>query len=242
MKAVELDHRKDHTHAHTTCMQPHRALAYYTVEIPEVDLPSPPASWEQGGGGVKLASGRLLSKDSMGDGEGGSSVLLGLLMSPSPTSVRSVWASSSTVRRLGRVSKGRGMGDRWVPKVGWRGGGIRHRLVPECPLALELREESRLSERRLEVRGPREETPFSLLCFRESGVEQAKSEETEQEEVGGVMRRKSGSTRSSLLRSPRWSLARLLCARLSSSKNSTKQIKQVTSLKIFTCENLEEKD
>lgn len=171
---------------------------------------------------MKLASGRLLSKDGMGDGEGGSSVLLGLLMSPSPTSVRSVWASSSTVRRLGRVSEGRGMGDRWVPKVGWRGGGSRHRLVPECPLALELREESRLSERRLEVRSPREETPFSLLCFRESGVEQARSEETEQEEVGGVRRRKSGSTRSSLLSSPRWSLARVLCARLSSSKNSAK--------------------
>lgn len=169
-----------------------------------------------------MASGRLLSKDGMGDGDAGSSVLLGLLMSPSPTSVRSVWASSSTVRRLGRVSEGRGMGDRWVPKVGWRGGGSRHRLVPECPLALELREESRLSERRLEVRSPREETPFSLLGFRESGVEQARSEETEQEEVGGVRRRKSGSTRSSLLSSPRWSLARVLCARLSSSKNSAK--------------------
>lgn len=179
-----------------------------------------------------MASGRLISKDGMGDGDGGSNVLLGLLMSPSPTSVRSVWASSSTVRRLGRVSKGRGMGDRWVPKVGWRGGGSRHRLVPECPLALELREESRLSERRLEVRGPREDMPFSRLCFRESGVEQAKSEETEQEEVGGIRRRKSGSTRSSLLRSPRWSLARVLCARLSSSKNSAKQIKQVPSLKL----------
>lgn len=246
MKAVVLDHRRDRTHAHTTCTQPHRALAYYTAEIPEVDRPSPPVSidWEQGGGGVKLASGRLLSRDSMGDGDGGSSVLLGLLMSPSPTSVRSVWPSSSTVRRLGRVSMGRGMGDRWVPNVGWRGGGIRHRLIAEGPLALELREESRLSERRLEVRGPRDETPFSLPCFRESGVEQAKLEETEQEEVGGVMRRKSGSTRSSLLSSPRWSLARLLCARLSSSKNSTKQIRQVAPpLKRFTtCEHLEEKD
>lgn len=175
---------------------------------------------------MKLASGRLLSKDGAGDGEGGSRVLLGLLMSPSPTSVRSVWLSSSTVRRLGRVSNGRGMGDRWVPKVVWRGGGIRHRLVPECPLALELREESKLSERRLEVRSPREKTPFCLLCFSESGVEQARLEETEQEDVGGVMRRKSGSTRSSLLRSPRWSLARLLCARLSSSKNSARHIKQ----------------
>lgn len=245
MREVGLDHRRDHTHAHTTCTQPHGALAYYTVEVPEVDFLSPPASWdwEQGGGGVKLASGRLLSKDGMGDGEGGSRVLLGLLMSPSPTSVRSVWLSSSTVRRLGRVSKGREMGDRWVPKVVCRGGGIRHRLVPECPLALELREESRLSERRLEVRGPRVEMPFSLLCFRESGVEQAKSEETEQEEVGGVRRRNSGSTRSSLLRSPRWSLARLLCARLSSSKNSAKQIRKVPSLQLSTtCEHLEEKD
>ena len=183
----------------------------------------------QGGGGVKLASGRLLSKDGRGVGDGGSNVLFGLLMSPSPTSVRSLWASSSTVRRLGRVSEGRGIGDRWVPKVGWRGGGSRHRR--ESPLALELREESRLSERRLEERGPREETPFSLLCFRESGVEQAKSEEIEQDEVVGVRRRKSGSTRSSLLRSPRWSLARVLCARLSSSKNSAKQIKQLLSLK-----------
>ena len=128
---------------------------------------------------MKLASGRLLSKDSMGDGDGGSRVLLGLLMSPSPTRVRSELASSSTVRRLGRVSEGRGIGDRWVPKVVWRGGGSRHRLPAECPLALELREESRLSERRLEVRHPREETPFSRLCFRELGVEQARSEETE---------------------------------------------------------------
>lgn len=146
-----------------------------------------------------MASGRLPSKDGIGDGDAGSRVLLGLLMSPSPTRVRSVLESSSTVRRLGRVSEGRGMGDRWVPKGVWRGGGSRHRL--ECPLALELREESRLSERRLEVRGPREETP--LLRFSESGVEQARSEETEQEEVGGARRRKSGSTRSSLLRSPR---------------------------------------
>lgn len=141
-------------------------------------------------------------------------MLLGLLMSPSPTRVRSEWASSSTVRRIGRPSKGREIGDRWVPKVGWRGGGNRHRLVPECPLALELREESRLSERRLEVRAPRGERPFSRVCFTESGVEQGWS--------GGVMRRKSGSTRSSLFRSPRWSLARVLCARLSSSKNSAK--------------------
>lgn len=163
---------------------------------------------------MKLASGRLLSKDGMGDGDGGSRVLFGLLMSPSPTRVRSVWTSSSTVRRLGRVSEGREMGDRWVPKVGWRGGGNRHRLVPECPLALELREESRLSERWLEVRGTREWTPFSRAWLRESGVEQARS--------GGVRRRKSGSTRSSLFRSPRWSLARVLCARLSSSKNSAK--------------------
>lgn len=175
---------------------------------------------------MKLASGRLLSKDGMEDGDGGSRVLLGLLMSPSPTKVRSVWVSSSTVRRLGRESMGRGMGDRWVPKVGWRGGGIRHRLVPECPLALELREESRLSERRLAVRAPREDMPFS----RRSGVEQARSEEMEQEEVGGVRRRNSGSTRSSLLRSPRWSLARVLCARLSSSKNSS-----ASSILIFFC-------
>lgn len=166
-----------------------------------------------------MASGRLLSKERMGDGSGGSRVLLGLLMSPSPTRVRSVWASSSTVRRAGRVSEGRGMGDRWVPKVGWRGGGSRQRLTPECPLALELSEESRLSERRLEVKAPREDTPFSRVFFRESGVEQARSEETEREDVAEVRRRKSGSTRSSLLRSPRWSLARVLCARLSSSKN-----------------------
>ncbi len=182
---------------------------------------------------MKLASGRLLSKDGMVGGDGGSRVLLGLLMSPSPTRVRSVWASSSTVRRLGRESEGREMGDRWLPKVGWRGGGNRHRL--ECPLALELREESRLSERRLEVRAPREETPFSRDCFKESGVEQTRS--------GGVRRRKSGSTKSSLLRSPRWSLARVLCARLSSSKNSAKHIKQVPSFKLFqTAEHLKEKD
>lgn len=173
---------------------------------------------------MKLASGRLLARDGMEDGDGGSRVLLGLLMSPSPTRVRSVWVSSSTVRRLVRVSGGREIGDRWVPKVGWRGGGNRHLLVPECPLALELREESRLSERRLEVRAPRVETPFSRVCFRDSGVEQARP--------GGVRRRKSGSTRSSLLRSPRWSLARVLCARLSSSKNSAKQIKRVPSLKL----------
>lgn len=218
---------RERTHAHTTHTQTHGALVCYTVEIPEVDFPSPPSSWdwEQGGGGVKLAPGRLPSKDGMEGGDGGSRVLLGLLMSPSPTRVRSAWASSSTVRRLGRESEGREMGDRWVPKVGWRGGGNRHRLVPECPLALELREESRLSERRLEVRAPREEMPFSRVCLRESGVEQATA--------GGVRRRKSGSTRSSLLRSPRWSLARVLCARLSSSKNSAKQIKQVPSLKLF---------
>lgn len=199
-----------------------RSTGCYAVEIPEVDFPSPPASWdwEQGGGGVKLASGRLLPRDGMEDGDGGSRVLLGLSMSPSPTRVRSVWTSSSTVRRLVRVSVGREMGDRWVPKAGWRGGGNRHRL--ECPLALELREESRLSERRLEVRAPRVETPFSRVCFRESGVEQARP--------GGVRRRKSGSTRSSLFRSPRWSLARVLCARLSSSKNSAGQIKHVPSL------------
>lgn len=179
---------------------------------------------------MKLASGRLPSKDGIGDGDAGSRVLLGLLMSPSPTRVRSLWESSSTVRRVGRGSEDRGMGDKWVPKGAWRGGVNRHRLPPECPLALELREESRLSERRLEVRGPREETP--LLRFSESGVEQARSEETEQEEVGGARRRKSGSTRSSLFRSPRWSLARVLCARLSSSKNSEKQIKDVSSLKL----------
>lgn len=160
---------------------------------------------------MKLASGRLLSKDSMGDGNEGIRVLLGLLMSPSPTRVRSVWVSSSTVRRFGRVSMGREMGERWVPNVGWRGGANKHRLAPECPLALELREESRLSERRLEVRAPREGTPFSRVCLKESGVELDTS--------GGVRRRKSGSTRCSLFRSPRWSLALVLCARLSSSKN-----------------------
>lgn len=163
---------------------------------------------------MKLASGRLPSMDGRGDGEGGSRVLLGLLMSPSPTRVRSVWPSSSTVRRLGRLSEAREMGDKWVPKVGWRGGGRRHRLGPECPFALELREESRLSDRRLEERGARAQTPFSRLCLKESGVEHARSAEEE-----GTRRRKSGSTRSSLFRSPRWSLARLLCARLSSSKN-----------------------
>lgn len=147
-------------------------------------------------------------------GDAGSRVLLGLLMSPSPTRVRSVWASSSTVRRLVRDSDGREMGDRWVPKVGWRGGGKRHRLFPECPLVLKLREESRLSERRLEMRAPRVGAPFSRGCFRESGVEH--------ERPGGVRRRKSGSTKSSLFNSPRWSLARALCARLSSSKNSAK--------------------
>lgn len=179
-----------------------------------------------------MASGRLPSKDGMEVGAGGSRVLLGLLMSPSPTRVRSEWASSSTVRRIGRPSKGREIGDRWVPKVGWRGGGNRHRLVPECPLALELREESRLSERRLEVRAPRGERPFSRVCFRESGVEQGWS--------GGVMRRKSGSTRSSLFRSPRWSLARVLCARLSSSKNSAKTDQTsyltLTPRQVSTCE------
>lgn len=219
-----------HTHAqaHT---QTHRVLGCYTVEIPELDFPSSPVSlaWEQGGGGVKLAAGRLLSKDDTGDGEGGSRV--GLLMSPSPMRVRSVLASSSTVRRVGRVSEGRRMGDMWVPKVGWRGGGMRHRL--ECPFALELREESRLSERRLEVRGLREGMPFSRTGFRELGVEQARSEDTETEEVGGVSRRKSGSTRSSLFRRPRWSLARVLCARLSSSKNSGKQFKHISSLESF---------
>lgn len=99
-----------HTHAqaHT---QTHRVLGCYTVEIPELDFPSSPVSlaWEQGGGGVKLAAGRLLSKDDTGDGEGGSRV--GLLMSPSPMRVRSVLASSSTVRRVRRVSEGRRMGD-----------------------------------------------------------------------------------------------------------------------------------
>ncbi|KAF3837043.1 hypothetical protein F7725_004507 [Dissostichus mawsoni] len=125
---------------------------------------------------------------------------VGLLMWPSPTRVRSLLVSSSTVRRLGRVSEGRGMGDRWVPKVAWRVGGIRHRLVAECPLALELREESRLSERRLALRATLEEMPFSRLCFLESGVEQ---------EMAGVRRRKSGSTRSFLFRRPRWSLARI---------------------------------
>lgn len=167
--------------------------------------------WEQGGGGVKLASGRLLLRDASGGGNGGRRVLLGLLMSPSATSVRSAGASSSTVRRLGRVSEGRWMGERWVPKVAWRGGGgSRQRLAVECPLALQLRDESRLSDRTPDVRDPRGGPPFSQLCFAEAGVEQARSEETEQEEVGGVRRRKSGSTRSSLLRSPRWSLAREL--------------------------------
>lgn len=153
--------------------------------------------------------------DGMEDGDGGSKVLLGLLMSPSPTSVRSVWASSSTVRRLVRDSEGREMGDKWLPKVGWRGGGRRYRRPAESPLALDLREESKLSERMPEVRDPREGAPFSLAGFRESGVEQARP--------GGLRRRKSGSTRSSLLSSPRWSLARALCARLSSSKNSAKK-------------------
>lgn len=180
-----------------------------------------PSGWEQGGGGVKSASGTLLSKEDIGVGKGGSSVLLGLLMSPSPTSVRSAGVSS-TVRRLERGSGGRGMGERWVPNVGWRGGGSRQRLAVECPLALELREESRLSERMPEVRDPRGGGPFSRPCLSEEGVELARSEEAEQEEVGGVTRRKSGSTRSSLLRSPRWSFARLLWARLSSSKNSGK--------------------
>lgn len=166
-----------------------------------------------------MASGRLLLKDGMGDDNEGSRVLLGLLMWPSPTRVRSLLVSSSTVRRLGRVSEGLGMGDRWVPKVAWRVGGIRHRLVAECPLALELREESRLSERRLALRATLEETPFSRLCFLESGVEQ---------EMAGVRRRKSGSTRSFLFRRPRWSLARVLCARLRSSKNSATKPKKIT--------------
>lgn len=185
-----------HTCAHT------QTLGCYAVEIPEVDCLAPPtpSGWEQGGGGVKSAWGAPLSKEDIGLGKGGRSVLLGLLMSPSPTSVRSAGVSS-TVRRLGR-----GMGDRWVPNVGWRGGGSRQRLAAECPLALELREESRLSERTPEVRDPRGGAPFSRPCFsEEDGVELARSED-----VGGVTRRKSGSTRSSLLRSPRWSLARLL--------------------------------
>lgn len=74
---------------------------------------------------MKLASGRLPSTEGMEEGDGGSRVLLGLLMSPSPTRVRSVWASSSTVRRLVRDSEGREMGDKWLPKAGWRGGGRR---------------------------------------------------------------------------------------------------------------------
>lgn len=102
------------THANTRC------TGCYTVEIPELDFPSalPSFDSEHGGGGVKLASGRVPSKDGLGDGDGGSRVLLGLLMSPSPTRVRSGCVSSSTVRRLGRVSKGLEMGDRWVPNVG----------------------------------------------------------------------------------------------------------------------------
>lgn len=102
------------THANTRC------TGCYTVEIPELDFPSGTPSFgsEQDGGGVKLASGRVPSKDGLGDGDGGSRVLFGLLMSPSPTRVRSVCVSSSTVRRLGRMSKGREIGDKWVPKVG----------------------------------------------------------------------------------------------------------------------------
>lgn len=34
----------ERTHAHTTHTQTHRALVCYTVEIPELDFPFPPAS------------------------------------------------------------------------------------------------------------------------------------------------------------------------------------------------------
>lgn len=202
------------------------------MEIPELGWPFPHPSWEvwaQGAGGVKLAPGRLASWDS-GIGEGGRRVLLGLLMSPSPTRVRSSWVSSSSVLRPGPLaSKRRGMGERVAPKVGigWRAGGsaLRPTAEWECPLAL-LREESRLSERRLALRGPRAGVPpipFTLPapwpCLMEVGVEQvAPREAVEGEQV--VNRRKSGNSRSSLFRRPLWAFLRLLCARLRSSKNS----------------------
>lgn len=185
-----------------------------------------------GGGGVKLAVARLLwvevgvavVGDSGGSGllwgvvvvigsdGGGSRVLLGLSMSPSPTRVRSVWASSSTVRRVVLMSEGLGggMGDRCEPKVGCRGGGSRTRRDPAMgPSVPQPSEESRLSERRPQP-SPRAESPFSRRGLGASGVEQG----------CGARRRKSGSTRWSLFRRPRWSLARVDWARLSSSKNS----------------------
>lgn len=167
-----------------------------------------------GGGGVKLAAARLLW---VGVGvvlgeAGGSRVLLGLSMSPSPTRVRSVWASSSTVRRvvLSSDALGNGMGDRCEPKVGCRGGGSRARRDPKRgPSPPQPSEESRLSERRPQP-SPRAESPFSRSGLAGSGVEQG----------SGARRKKSGSTKWSLFRRPRWSLARADWALLSNSKNS----------------------
>lgn len=175
-----------------------------------------------------MPSGRLPSWDSSA---GANKVLLGLVMSPSPTRVRSAWVSSSSILRAGPLdSEGRGMGERVALKggTGRRGGGSSARRPAadwECPLVL-LREESRLSERRLALRGPRAgapPTPFSLPgpwpCLTEVGVEQALSREAVEGEPE-VNRRKSGNSRSSLFRRPLWAFLRLLCARLRSSKNS----------------------
>lgn len=204
--------------------------------VPAVDLPSWDREQAGGGGGVKLASARLPSIEGgglLGGGggvklaaarllwvgvgvvlgeDGGSRVLLGLSMSPSPTRVRSVWVSSSTVRRvvLSSDALGSGMGDRCEPKEGCRGGGSSTRRGPKRgPSPPQPSDESRLSERRPQP-SPRAERPFSRSGLAASGVEQG----------GGAKRRKSGSTKWSLFRRPRWSLARADCARLSSSKNS----------------------
>lgn len=147
---------------------------------------------------------------SCGVGGGGSKVLLGLLMSPSPVSVRSatcspsmVWTSAASAPCL------------WA--VGVRGaqdGGLSAEpgLVPG--LSWQSWAGPRVSRRQGALSLPLPGRALLLQPLARAGEERAGS-------VGPWGRRRnSGSTRSSFLSSPRWSSALLLWALEMSSKNS----------------------
>lgn len=128
-------------------------------------------------------------------GTGGSRVELGLLMSPSPTRVRSHSPSPSCPG---------GPCARWIGERGRASGSVSSPASGLCPLEVTDGGWTEL-----------------WTYFWEVGVEQDGGA------LGsGFRRRKSGSTKSSFLSRPLWSSARLLWARLSSSKNSASKNKQ----------------
>lgn len=131
--------------------------------------------------------------ESCGVGGGGNKVLLGLLMSPSPVSVRSATCSPSTVWTP-PASDSCAWGVAVLGVVGVRKGG----LSAEPGLVPGLSGWSRAGPQGSRGRGSRSWPAAAVLPGRPSSMG-----------LGG-RRRNSGSTRSSFLSSPRWSSALLL--------------------------------